>query len=185
MVSTTDIEKIEPIYPGDLDFKSIMENPILKPLAELNRTYVNFELIIHKALNEYEEEKKMVDDMVAKVPKYSETIFVGRIQNMIREMKTLIHAQDVQKEAMKRAIAEMIDISRDNYRLIMRSSLEPKVPREAVKMPIEIKKMPKVPPPKKEFPAAMKERGGPIIEKENKTEEKAEFIPIENKDEEE
>lgn len=183
MVSPTDIEKIAPIYDGGLDFKSIMENPILKPLAELNRTFVNFELIINKALNEYEEEKKMVDDMVAKVPKYSETIFVGRIQNMIREMKTLIHAQDVQKEAMKRAIAEMIEISKDNYRLIMRSSLEPKVPREAVKMPTEIKKMPKPLPPKKEFPAAMKEKGGPMIEEKNKMEEKTEFISIENGEE--
>jgi len=170
--------KIEPIYEGDLSFESIMKNPILKPLAELNKIYVNFELIIIKALQEYEEEKKIIDGMIEKVPKYSETIFVGRIQNMIREMKTLIHAHDVQKESMKKAIYEMININQDNYRLIMRG-LDTAVPKESVRMPKIIKEIEKKPEPKKEFPT-IKGLGGPIIEKPTKSKHKEEFIPIEN-----
>ena len=78
-------------------------------------SYRTSELIINRALYEYEENKKIIDDMLRKVPKYSETDFVSRVKDMLREMKTIIHNQDLQKDLLKKGVTDMIKICGEKY----------------------------------------------------------------------
>ena len=108
--------QIEPLYnEKNLDFETIKNNPVLKPLAEINNGYVNMELLINRALWEYQENKIQIDAMIEANPKYSETIILSKFQNILNYIKQIIQAQDIQKENMKRAINEMIKIVEKEY----------------------------------------------------------------------
>lgn len=107
--------QIEPLYNEKLDFNTIKNNPVLKPLSEINNGYINMELIINRALWEFQENKIQIDGMIEANPKYSETIILSKFQNILGYVKQIIQAQDIQKENMKRAINEMIKIVEQEY----------------------------------------------------------------------
>lgn len=111
--------EIEPLYnEKNLDFETIKNNPILKPLGEINNGFVNMELLINRALWEYQEDKKQIDEMIESNPKYSETIILSKFQSILNHVKQIIQAQDIQKENMKRAINEMIKIVGKEYGIL-------------------------------------------------------------------
>ncbi len=127
-LSDIDTKEIEPIYKGKLDFEIIKKKPILKPIAEMNNSYINFELLINRALYEYLQDKKAIDEMVKLNPKYSETILLSKIQSILGYVKQIIHIQNIEKENMKNTINEMVKIAEQNYGLLEEESEEePKI----------------------------------------------------------
>ena len=130
-ISTRNISEVESIYDGEkLDFNAIKKNPILKPIVEINNSFQNFELVINRALWEYEQNKKTIDEMIEANPKYSETMIMAKVQSLLGHIKQIIHSQDIQKENMKNAINEMIKIVGDEYGLLQ----EPEEPTETPKV---------------------------------------------------
>ncbi len=126
--SDIDKKEIEPIYNGNLDSETIKKKPILKPIAEMNNSYMNFELLINRALYEYAQDKKAIDEMIKINPKYSETIILSKIQSIIGYVKQIIYSQNLEKENMKNTINEMIKISEQDYGLLEEESEEePKI----------------------------------------------------------
>lgn len=123
-LSNIDTKEIEPIYDGELDFETIKKKPILKPIAEMNNSYMNFELLINRALYEYTQDKNAIDDMIKINPKYSETIILSKIQSILGYVKQIIHSQNIEKENMKKTINEMIEIVEQNYGLLEEESKE-------------------------------------------------------------
>lgn len=134
--SKADIEKI---YDGDLSFKEIKNNPVLKPIAIINNSYANLELTIRKALWDLEQDRKKMDSLIEANPKYSETIIMNVINSMIRNTKTIIHAQDLQKDDMVNTIREMININKEEYALLNDEYIE-----QEEEVPPPIKKIIKI-----------------------------------------
>ncbi len=112
-----EISKITSIYEGELDFNTIKDNPILKPIAEINETFVNLELVINKALIDYQEIEDEINKMVEENPVYSETMLMAKIQSLKVNVKQIIHSQDLQKANMKVKINDMIKIAEEEYDL--------------------------------------------------------------------
>lgn len=126
-ISARNIGEVESIYDEEkLDFDAIKKNPILKPIMEINNSFQNFELVINRALWEYEQDKKTIDEMIEANPKYSETMIMAKVQSILGHIKQIIHSQDIQKENMKNAINEMIKIVGEEYALLQ----EPEEPTE-------------------------------------------------------
>ncbi len=118
-------DDITPVYDEEkLDLDTVKTNPILKPLAEINNSFVNFELVINRALLEYQEYKEQIDAMIQINPRYSETIILSKVQSMLGHIKQIIHSQDIQKEDMKKAIKEMVKIVKSEYGLLEEQSKE-------------------------------------------------------------
>jgi len=131
-------EDITPIYDEEkLDLDTIKTNPILKPLAEINNSFVNFELVINKALLEYQEDKAKIDTMIEVNPRYSETIILSIFQRILGHIKQIIHSQDIQKEDMKKAIKEMVKITKSEYGLLQEQSEEDESKKEEPKQKVE------------------------------------------------
>lgn len=105
----------ESIYDGKLNFDEIIKNPILKPISEINKSYENLELSINRALYEFQEKYTKIKNLLDENPKYGETMFVTIIFSMIEYIKQIVHSQDLQKQNMKDAINEMIDIVGEKY----------------------------------------------------------------------
>lgn len=177
--------QIEPIYnEKNLDFETIKNNPVLKPLSEINNGYVNMELLINRALWEYQENKTQIDEMIESNPKYSETIILSKFQNVLNYVKQIIQAQDIQKENMKRAINEMIKIVEKEYGVL--SEEEPTLKKTVDTRPTgggltEIKEVPDISKDEKteEFYSDLLDKDVPIIKKKTKREG---YIPILNEE---
>lgn len=110
-----ELQQIKKIYDGDLDFNTIKDNPILKPIAEINETFINLELMINKALAEYEELQEEINKMVEDNPVYSETMLMSKVQNFKVLVKQIIFSQDLQKTNMIDKINEMVGIVDEEY----------------------------------------------------------------------
>ncbi len=110
---------IEQIYDEEkLDFENIKNNPVLKPIADINKSFVNFELLIKRAMWEYGQAKESIDGMIELNATYSETIIMSKIQLMLGHIKQIIHSQNIQKENMKDTINEMVRIVQKDYELL-------------------------------------------------------------------
>ena len=179
-ISSFDTEKmkseIEPIYSREkLNFEAIKKNPVLKPLAEMNNSFIDMELIINRALYEYQENKAQLDGMIELNPKYSETIILNKFQNAINHVKKIIHAQDIKKENMKRAINEMIRIVGQEYGVLSEEQPDlidstkediQKKPEEAKRIPEPPTPQPTEPPKPTSFYSDLLDKGIPLLEKE-------------------
>ncbi len=141
-ISDINTKEIEPIYNGDLDSETIKKKPILKPIAEMNNSHMNFELLINRALYEYTQDKKAIDEMIKINPKYSETIILSKIQSILGYVKQIIHSQNLEKENMKNTINKMIKIAEQDYGLLEEESEEE--PRIIKKEEAESKEEPRI-----------------------------------------
>lgn len=173
----------EPLYPENkLTFDGIKTNPILKPIAIINNSFMNFELLINRAMWEYEQDKKAIDDMIALNPKYSETIIFSKIQSLLGHIKMIIHSQDIQKDNMKSTIQEMIQINDEEY--ILKTEIE-----ESNKIRDEPNEIINSSLPEEEIPFTEndnekdeeKEFNSELLEKRLPTPSKGGFIPIKKK----
>lgn len=124
-IKEEDLGEVDQIYSNEqLDFEHIKKNPVLKPISDINKSFVNFELLIRRAMWEYEKDKGTIDNMIESNPKYSETMIVSKIQSMLSYVKQIIHSQNIQKENMKSTIKEMIKIVKNDYVLLEEESEE-------------------------------------------------------------
>lgn len=180
--------QIEPLYAEKLDFAAIKNNPVLKPLSEINNGYINMELLINRALWEYQENKLQIDAMIQENPKYSETIILSKFQNILNYIKQIIQAQDIQKENMKRAINEMIKIVGEEYGILEEEQVPKKINKAETKHPseeiVEIKEGGIIPEADKnatpqEFYSELLDKEIPVQKKKGKREG---YIPILNEE---
>lgn len=170
-------QEMEGVYDGGLSYEEVDENPILKPILEIKNSFMNLELLINRALWEYEENKKQIDKMIEINPKYSETMILSVFQNIMNHIKQIIHAQDLQKENMKEAIKNMVKISKKEYALLNKEDEQgierkeekidkiekkPKEIKEEIIKPIETKNNEKIKETEKLFHSELIEKEIPI-----------------------
>lgn len=109
---------LEYIYSGDLSFDSIRDNPILKPISEVNKNYCDLHITATKAILEFEDEYKKIQELEIINPRYTNTVLMATIKNIITSLKTVVHSQDLCDIGMKSVINEMIGISGSKYKLM-------------------------------------------------------------------
>lgn len=168
--------EVESVYDEEkLDLDSIRKNPILKPISEINNSFQNFELLINRALWDYQQDKTAIDGMIEANPKYSETMIMAKVQSILGHIKQIIHAQDIQKENMKSVIRDMIKITREEYAPLQ----EPEPPTKPKKKLVKDKKdNEKV---EKEEVEKEKTFHSDLLDKEINLSKEDKFIPIKNK----
>jgi len=111
--------KLEYIYnEKNLDFDSIKNNPILKPISEINKNCCDLNLTSIKGVLEFEEEYKKLQELELINPRYTTTVLMTTINKIVNIIKTIIHSQDLQIISMKKTINEMVCINDDKYKLI-------------------------------------------------------------------
>lgn len=106
-------EDIEPIYNGDLGLENIDHQPILKPVANINNSFIDSQKLLNKALSDYTKVKENINDMIKIMPKYSQTMIVAEIQRLVNYIEQYIFLSDQQQEKLKRTINEMIKVDNE------------------------------------------------------------------------
>jgi len=106
-------KEIDPIYDGELGLEEVKTQPILKPVANINNSFMDSQRLLNKSLIDYKRVKQNIDNMLETMPKYSQTIIVSELQKLVNYIEQFIFLADQQQEILKRTISEMIEISQE------------------------------------------------------------------------
>jgi len=103
--------KSDKLYEGDLSYGTVRKNPILQPILEINSLYESHGFMVQKATTDYESLMKEINEMLRLNSDYSSTMIVAKFQQILLAAKQTIHAQDLQRIFMKKAMNEMVKIN--------------------------------------------------------------------------
>ncbi len=106
-------KEIEPIYDGELGPEEVRSQPILKPVANINNSFMDTQRLQNKSLIDYKRIKQNIDGMLETNPKYSQTIIISELQKLVNYIEQFIFLADQQQETLKRTISEMVKMSEE------------------------------------------------------------------------
>jgi len=95
------------IVDDDLSFDSIMLNPILKPIAQVDNKIQDYDEMLFKKIKDMEKDKAWIDEAFDSIPEYSTSNFVARIVKLKDEMVDIVKIQDLEIASLKMAIKEI------------------------------------------------------------------------------
>ena len=104
-----------PIIDDDLSFDSMIINPILKPISEVNTKIIDLEEMIFKKTQDMEKDKKWIDETYEDIPEYSSSVFINRIVKLKEEMTDILKIQDLEIASLKLAIKEINNLVKEKY----------------------------------------------------------------------
>lgn len=102
----------KPIYEKKIDFQDVIDNPILKPIFEINETYRMMEQSIRFSATEMDSLLTELEKLMAGNPAYGKTLFVAKFKVYKDYTKSIIKNDLDEKKMMKKAINEMISIAK-------------------------------------------------------------------------
>ena len=109
----------EPIIEEDFSYESIVQNPILKPLSELDKFNYDLEDMINKKLSDIKRDKQYVDSNYNSITAYSESPFCSTQQRLFVDIQDLLKLQDIKN---RRLIEAIVDIVKRKYILLEKSA---------------------------------------------------------------
>ncbi len=99
------------LYEGSLKPDHVDAHPILKPIANINNSFMDCQKLLDKSFLDYQKVKKVINGMVSDMPKYSQTKLMAEVLRLTSYADQLIFLQDQIQEILKRTMKEMVEIS--------------------------------------------------------------------------
>lgn len=104
------LEKIMPIYNGELNQKAILKKPILQPIVEENIPFIDLQKQINKL--DYKKIKEDIDKRIGLQPVHSRTLMGSEIKRFINNFEQLSFLLIHQQQIFIRTINEMVNLSK-------------------------------------------------------------------------
>ena len=110
---------IEPLVDEPYTYENMVNNPIIKPIAEVDRSLRDLEDMINKKLIDSRRHQQWVNAAIEDVPAYQDSPFVTRLINLVQSTQDVIKLQDIQIKNLKKTIKEIVQIVKQNYGVIV------------------------------------------------------------------
>lgn len=118
MVDETDVnleDDVQPLIDEPYSFENMVQNPIIKPIAETDRSIRDIEEMINKKLIDTKRDQDWVNAAMSDVPAYQDSSFVSRLIKLSQETQDVIKLQDLQTKNLRGCIKEIVAIVYDKY----------------------------------------------------------------------
>jgi len=99
----------------NLDFESIMNNPILNPIAQADKSLLDLDEMIHKKYTDISRDKDWVDAVAKECPIYNDSEFVSRLYRAFDKSSDVIKLQDLELKTLRNVVREILSIVKVNY----------------------------------------------------------------------
>lgn len=106
---------IEPLINEPYTYDNMMNNPIIKPISEVDRSLRDLDEMINKMLIDSRRDKQWVNAAIEDVPSYQDSPFVSRIIELTKNTQNIIKLQDIEIKNLKNAIREIVEIVKEKY----------------------------------------------------------------------
>lgn len=110
-----ELEDIEPLVSEPFHYDNIVNNPILKPISETDRSLRDLDEMVYKRLINANNDKKWINKVITEIPFYEESQFVSRLIRFAREYDDLIKLEGLKNKNLKKCIREMVNIVKERY----------------------------------------------------------------------
>lgn len=111
----TNLRDIPQLVNEPYTYENIVNNPILKPISEVDKSIRDIDEMIYKHLVDAKREKEWINQAIIDIPAYSDSQFVARLIKLSQDTQQVIKLQDIQIRSLKRTIQEIVDIVREKY----------------------------------------------------------------------
>lgn len=115
MIITGYQETPEPLVKDNFDFEAIVKNPILKPIAEADRSIQDMDKMLWKNLTDSTRLKDEINLMLEEVQEYGDVQFFQLLMKYIDRIESIVKIQDIKDKTMRRVIKEMHQIVITTY----------------------------------------------------------------------
>lgn len=103
--------KKQKLIEEDYSYDNMVNNPILKPIAEADRTISDYIEIIYKKVVDATNRKKSINKKIEDIPAYQTSNMVGEILRLNAEYDDIVKLKDLQ-------ILKYVDCIREMYKLV-------------------------------------------------------------------
>lgn len=119
-----------PLTDEILDYENLMQNPVLKPIAEAERSLNDMDEMIFKKLSDANRDDIWIQQCLHDIPTYSDSQFISRQIKLYTETSDVIKLLMIQNNTLRDTIKDMIDIIKMNYGVKVASSSPQPVQKE-------------------------------------------------------
>ena len=102
-----------PLVAEPYTYENMVNNPIIKPIAECDRSLRDLDEMIYKKLIDIKRLKEKINATITDVPSYQDTTFISELIRLTQSMDDVIKLQDIQfantKDCIKKVAGEVND----------------------------------------------------------------------------
>lgn len=128
-------DAIEPLVATPFTYNNMMQNPIVKPIAEADRSIRDIDEMINKKLVDAKRERIWINQAFNDVPEYQDSSFISRIIKFGQDSQDVIKLQDIQIKNLKKCIQEIFEVVLDKYGVrvsVDENSTEADIPKDVI-----------------------------------------------------
>ena len=123
---------LEPLVNEPYTYENMVNNPIIKPIAELDRSIRDLEDMINKKLIDAKRNQSWINAAIEDVPSYQDSPFIARLISLAKETQDVIKLQDIQLKNYREKVREIFDMVKKNYGVLVDKEKETYVEVETV-----------------------------------------------------
>lgn len=104
-----------PLINEPYTYENMVNNPIVKPIAECDRSLRDLDEMIYKKLIDIKKLKERVNAVIIDVPAYQDSAFIADLIKLTQSMDDVIKLQDIQFADTKECIKKVEEEVRKRY----------------------------------------------------------------------
>lgn len=104
-----------PLVDEPYTYENIVNNPVIKPIAETDRSIRDLDEMIFKKLTDMKRDKNYINSAIDDVPAYQDSPFIAKLIKLAQNADDIIKLQDIRNNNLTGCIKEMIQIIRERY----------------------------------------------------------------------
>lgn len=105
----------DPIVPEPYTYENIYQNPILKPISEVDRSLYDIDEMIDKKLTDAKRDREWITTALNDNPEYSDVAFIARLLKLVQEVDDVIKFLILEKRNLRECIQEINEIVTQRY----------------------------------------------------------------------
>jgi hypothetical protein len=109
------VNQVTPLVNEPYTYENMVNNPIIKPIAECDKSLRDLDEIIYKKLIDIKRLKEKQNNILEDVPSYQDSAFISDLIKLIQALDDVIKVQDVQLANTKDCIKNIANEVRERY----------------------------------------------------------------------
>lgn len=109
------LNEIIPLVNEPYTYENMVNNPIIKPIAECDRSMRDLDEMVYKKSIDIKKLKERINAVIVDVPSYQDSSFVADLIKLSQSMDDVIKLQDIRFDDAKECIKKMAEEVRMRY----------------------------------------------------------------------
>ena len=111
----TKLNEATPLVSEPYTYENMVNNPVIKPIAECDRSLRDMDEIEYKTLIDIKKLKEKINSVMSDVPSYQDTTLIAELIRLTQLMDYVIKIEDIKMFNTKECIKKVFDETKKRY----------------------------------------------------------------------